>query len=121
MSLVNEQWQFLQDVAKLIQFAAGNDFVLTGGELYRTIEQQKIHVQNGNSKTMNSAHLSRLAIDFNIFYDVDADGDIDLIEHTEHVKLFAAKLGTYWCSLSPKNLWGFSSWGWDAPHFERRV
>jgi hypothetical protein len=121
MSLVNEQWEFTKDIAKLIIFADTNGFVLTGGEWFRTIEQQKIHVQNGNSKTMNSKHLSRLAMDFNIFYDVDSDGDMDLIERTEHVKKFASKLGEYWCSLSPKNLWGFSAWGWDSPHFERDV
>lgn len=121
MSLIHEQWSFLRDVAKLIEFAEENKFLLTGGELYRTLEQQKIHVANGNSKTMNSMHLSRLAIDFNIFFDLDEDGDYDLVERTEDVKRVASKLGKYWCSLSPKNIWGFSAWGWDSPHFERRV
>lgn len=121
MALIDEQWAFLQDVVKLIQFAKDHGFLLTGGELYRTLEQQKIHVQNGNSKTMNSRHLNRLAIDFNIFYDIDKDGDFDLIEKTEHVKAIASQLGAYWCSLHPKNLWGYSAWGWDSPHFERNV
>jgi peptidoglycan L-alanyl-D-glutamate endopeptidase CwlK len=121
MGIINEQWAFLKDVAKLIEYAEQEGFLLTGGELFRTLEQQKIHVTNGNSKTMNSAHMTRLAIDFNIFFDLDEDGDYDLVERTEDVKRVASKLGTYWCGLSKKNLWGFSAWGWDAPHFERRL
>jgi hypothetical protein len=120
--LRSAQWEFLQDVARLIDYAKAQGFQLTGGELWRTQEQQALHIQNKRSKTMNSKHLERLAIDLNIFYDVDEDGDMDLVTREEHVKTIAKVLGDYWERLRPpgKNVWG-GSWGWDSPHFERRV
>ena len=121
MSLVDEQWEFAKDLAKLIAFAEGQGFKLTLGEAFRTIEQQRIHVQNGVSKTMHSGHLNRLAQDYNIFFDLDNDGDYDLVDREQDVKLVASKLGVFWCGLNPKNIWGFSAWGWDAPHFERKA
>lgn len=62
MKLVYEQNAFLCDVAKLINYTTNIDpaIMVTGGELYRTIEQQKIYVASGKSKTMNSNHLKRL-------------------------------------------------------------
>jgi len=117
MSLSNEQWLFLKDVAKLIIKAEELGYKLTGGELYRTIDQQKIYMESGKSKTMNSKHLKRLAIDFNFFVK-DYSGnwvitwDIDKIE----------PLGTYWESLNTNNVWGgnFNSFK-DVPHFERQI
>jgi hypothetical protein len=117
MRLSDKQWEFLQDVAKLIEFAAINDFKLTGGELYRTRDQQEIYVETGRSMTLNSNHLKRLAIDFNIFKDIDGDGNKDLTYDKEQVKI----LGDYWESLDARNSWGgnWSSFK-DIPHFERR-
>ena len=42
---------------------------MTGGELARTPEQQAIYFKTGRSKTMNSIHLKRCAIDLNFFKD----------------------------------------------------
>lgn len=111
MSKVSEQWLFLQDVAMLIMYASRIGIVLTGGELYRTKEQQEIHVKAGRSKTMNSRHMERLAIDFNFFVGGVLTYDYDKIE----------PLGKYWCQLSEKNQWGgyFNSFQ-DTPHFERK-
>ena len=67
MGLVSEQAAFLLDACKIIQFAAEKGFTVTGGELWRTPEQQEIYVKTGKSKTMNSNHLKRLAIDLNFF------------------------------------------------------
>lgn len=69
MSQVDEQWSFLQDVGRLIQWAALNGFKLTGGELFRTVEQQAIYLKEGKTKTANSYHLRRLAIDLHAFKD----------------------------------------------------
>jgi peptidoglycan L-alanyl-D-glutamate endopeptidase CwlK len=109
MSKVNEQWLFLQDVAKLIEYIRDNKLVATGGELWRTAEQQKIYVDKGLSKTMNSKHLERLAIDLNIF---SANGKLILCP--DHV-------GEFWESLNSfKNEWG-GSWKTfkDSGHFQR--
>jgi hypothetical protein len=48
---------------------AGMGFVVTAGELYRSPEQQEIYHQDRRSKTMDSLHLKRLAIDLNFFKD----------------------------------------------------
>ena len=112
MSLVKEQAAFLLDVAKLINKATELGFVVTGGELFRTPEQQQIYVKTGRSKTMNSLHLQRRAVDLNFF----VDGKLTYDKKT------LAPLGAYWESLHPKNRWGgnFKSLV-DCPHFERNV
>lgn len=112
MSLVPEQAAFLLDVCRLIQYATSQGWTVTGGELFRTLEQQRIHVKAGRSKTMNSNHLRRLAIDLNFFKDGKLIWDKNAI----------APLGSYWETLHPKNRWGgnFRSLV-DVPHFERNV
>ncbi len=109
MGLVNEQWLFLRDVAKLIRFIDQQKLVATAGELWRTEYQQRYNVDHGLSGTMNSRHLQRLAIDLNFI----KDGK--LIKCPEVV-------GQFWEDLNPKNAWGGR---WKKPHdpghFERRV
>jgi len=110
MSLSTEQAAFLLDACKLIQYATDQGFVVTGGELARTPEQQALHFKAGRSKTMNSIHLKRCAIDLNFFKDGKIIWD----------KATLAPLGVYWENLHPKNRWGgnFSNLV-DCPHFER--
>lgn len=112
MSNVAEQAAFLLDVAKLINKATDMGFVVTGGELFRTPEQQQIHIRAGRSKTMNSLHLRRCAIDLNFFKGGKLTYDVALLK----------PVGDYWESLNPKNQWG-GNWKSfkDVPHFERRV
>ena len=116
MSLVNEQAAFLHDVMKLIQFSTEQAFVVTGGELYRPVEMQEIYVRSGRSKTMNSRHLKRCAIDLNFF--LQQDGKLQLTYDLVLLK----KIGDYWEGLNSKNSWG-GNWNSfkDVPHFERRV
>ena len=112
MSLVPEQAAFLRDVCKLIEYATEHGWVVTGGELFRTAEQQEIYLKTGRSRTMASNHLRRLAIDLNFFRDGKLVWD----------KTAIAPIGAYWESLNPKNRWGgnFRSLV-DVPHFERNV
>lgn len=115
MGLLEEQDRFLTDMARLIGRAHDLGFVVTGGELYRTIEQQRIHMREGRSKTLNSQHMKRLAIDLNFFV---RDGDtLDLC----YDKSVLQTLGDFWESLDPANAWG-GNWSTfkDTPHFERR-
>lgn len=112
MSLVKEQAAFLLDVGKLVQFATDKGFEVTGGELFRTVEQQEIYIRAGKSKTMNSNHLKRLAIDLNFI----KEGKLN------YVMADLKPIGTFWESLNPKNKWGGNFNGFlDMPHFERRV
>lgn len=111
MGLSDEQWLFLQDVAKLIEFAKSKGMKLTGGELLRTPEQQQLYYDQGKSKTLNSNHLKKLAIDFNL-----------IVNNQLGTRSDYRPLGQYWESLSPKNRWGGNFQGFiDSPHFERNV
>lgn len=112
MSLVQTQQTFLLDVCALIAYATEQGFKVTGGELYRTPEQQAIYYKTGRSKTMNSNHLKRCAIDLNFF----KDGKIVWDKQT------LKPIGDYWESLRPKNRWGgnFNNLV-DTPHFEVNV
>lgn len=109
---VDEQFAFLLDVAKLINKAAELGFKITAGEMYRTPEQQQIYVKIGRSKTMNSLHMVRRAVDLNFFVNGNLTYD----------KATIAPLGAYWESLHPLNSWGGNgSRLVDTPHFSRGV
>ena len=111
MSLVTEQAAFLKDVGKLLVRAEELGFVVTAGELFRTVEQQQIYVKTGRSTTMNSNHLRRCAIDLNFFKGNKLIYDVELLR----------PLGEYWKSLNSKNDWGgFWKSFKDVPHFERK-
>jgi hypothetical protein len=118
--LVPLQNEFLKDFAKLIQFIHEQGWIATGGELWRTKEQQQVYFTTGKSKTMNSNHLKRLAIDLNIFK-VREDGTPQLAYEKDELQEF----GDYWESLSPHNSWS-GNWqpradGWaETSHFEKR-
>ena len=112
MSRVAEQAAFLLDVCALVAHATKLGFVVTGGELARSVEQQKIHVQNGRSKTMSSLHLDRQAVDLNFFLDGQLCYD----------KSKLAPLGAFWESLHPLNSWGGNGVTLvDTPHFSRGI
>ena len=112
MSLSQEQAAFLLDACRLIQYATDMGFMVTGGELARTPEQQAVYVKTGRSKTMQSNHLKRCAIDLNFF----KGGKIIWDKET------LSPLGAYWESLNPKNRWGGNFRNLvDCPHFERNV
>lgn len=110
MSLVPDQAAFLLDVCKLIQFATDKGFSVTGGELWRSPEQQAIYVKTGRSKTMRSRHLERLAIDLNFFVGGRLCYDVTIIR----------PVANYWESLHPLNSWGGNGVAIkDVPHFSR--
>lgn len=109
-------------MAKLILWAFGNGYELTGGELMRTTDQQllyyhglRLEMVKGEikllgshklSKTMNSDHLSKLAIDLFLF----KDGKY-LTDKESH-----RPLHEYWKTLNENNYSGYE-WGWDFNHF----
>jgi hypothetical protein len=112
MKLSDHQWEFLKDVATLIMFAERKGYKVTGGELWRTQDQQNIYLDSNKSKASESQHQKRLAIDLNVFianvYRTD----------TESYK----ELGDFWESLNPANRWGgnFTRIK-DGNHFERVI
>lgn len=112
MKLSEHQRKFTHDIAKLIVFAYTQGIELTFGDAYRSEYQQKEYVRTKKSKTMNSKHRNRLAVDFNFFINGS------LTYKREDVEV----LGEYWEILDEKNRWGgnFKSF-LDTPHFERNV
>jgi len=109
MTLTIQQQIFARNVSKLIQFANESGYEVTFGEAYRTIEQQLIYFKSGKSKTMKSSHLTRLAIDLNLFV---------------YGKYCTTRepykpLADFWKSLNSANVAGYD-WGWDANHFEMK-
>ncbi|NBW14666.1 MAG: M15 family peptidase [Caulobacteraceae bacterium] len=108
--MVGEQNEFLRDVCQLITKAQDMGFQVSGGELFRTAEQQDIYFKTGKSKTMNSLHLNRLAIDLNFFKDGKQVTDKESL----------CQVGNFWESLDPKNSWGGNGKTFvDTPHFSR--
>lgn len=112
MTLREEQFRFAIDLLKLLTWAAENGYEFSIGEVFRTPEQQKIYVDTGRSKTMNSMHLKKCAADIHFF----KDGK--LLQAKEELQPIA----DYWGSLSNRNQWG-GNWKTfkDTPHFERIV
>ena len=103
MTLREKQSLFVFNVHLLIEFAYKHGFELTAGEFYRTEEQQKIYFDSGRSKTMQSRHRQRLAVDFNIFIGGKLVSDPAVIQ----------PLGEFWMSLNTDNVWGND---WDRDH-----
>ena len=115
MSLVSRQIQFQQNVTKLFEYIqTQTDFKITLGEAYRTIDQQRIYIKQGRSKTMRSKHLQRLAIDLNFFY-IDQNNKYQLTYDKQKLQ----HIGDFWESLAPQNQWG-GNWKSfkDVPHFQ---
>ena len=114
MNKVDAQSEFLQNVAKLILAAVSLNIKLTGGELYRTQEQQNIYLNTGKTQVKHSRHMDRLAIDFNFFVQVEDEWKLSWN------KKDVQRLGDFWEGLNPLNRWG-GNWKTfqDIPHFER--
>ena len=111
MKLSKHQQIFTTNIARLIVFANTQDIELTFGEAFRTEYQQEEHVRQGKSKTMNSNHLRRLAVDFNFLINGELTYDKDTLE----------VLGEYWELIDDKNRWGGNFPSKDTPHFEMNI
>ena len=117
MKLSEKQMIFSLNIAKLIRYAHLMAMGLTFGHAWRSPEEQERLFKAGLTKTLNSQHLNRLAVDFNVFI----NGRLCLDWST--IKI----LGDYWESLHPQNRWG-GDWNnnelkdgfIDTPHFEMR-
>lgn len=111
-NLSDIQSEFLLQMCDLIKFATALGFKVTGGELQRTPEQQSIYVRTGRSKTMDSNHLRKCAIDLNFIQN----------ERLVYDRTKLQPIGDYWESLHPNNRWG-GNWKSfkDMPHFERHT
>ena len=109
MTLGQHQEAFARHVVQLMQKALELGYNIRIGEAQRTEEQQKLYIQQGKSKTMNSMHIKKCAIDLHF---TDASGAL----------VYPDVLGKFWESLDPLNQWGgFWKTFVDKPHFQRTV
>lgn len=108
MTLGQHQEAFARDLVKIISHAWSLGYEVRIGEVQRSIEQQRLYVNAGLSKTMNSMHIKKCAADLHF----TKDGQIH----------YPQELGDYWESLNPLNQWG-GNWKsfLDKPHFQRTV
>lgn len=111
MTLRDKQSIFTFNIHMLIAKAYELGFELTFGEVFRTLEQQKIYFNTGRSKTMNSRHLERMAVDFNIFKNERMLFQDKALLISDLQATLA--LGNYWLSLNPDNVWGGD---WNRNH-----
>ena len=106
MTLGEHQEAFAKDFFKLLQKIFELGYKVRIGEVQRTQEQQEIYIRTGKSKTMNSMHLKKCAVDLFI----TLDGKI----------VYPKEIGEYWQSLDPLNQAGmFWTTFSDMPHYER--
>ena len=119
MTLREKQTKFLIMDAKLVLFAAEQGCDIFCTEWFRTLEQQRIYIARGVSKTLYSKHLDGLAKDYVMLGDIKDDG---IVNYTPDKY---KKLGEFWESLGGR--WGGRFGdnpltekieGWDAGHFE---
>ena len=108
-SLSTRQIKFTNNIALLIEYCRVNEISLTFGDAYRPQVLQEIYFKEKKTKTLNSKHGMRLAVDFNFFINGKLIYDKDKLQH----------VGDYWESLDSINKWGgnFSSFI-DTPHFQ---
>jgi len=124
------QFEFLQNVVKLLNRAEELNIKVTLGEAFRPFELHLLYLHGytvvekdysialepskKKAWTKTSKHLKRLAIDFNFFIKND-NREYELTYDIEGL----TPLGNYWESLNDKNSWGgFWTNPPDVQHFQ---
>lgn len=106
----------MRDVAELAITISPIDFTVT--DCKRTVEQQRILVAAGKSKTMNSKHLPQAD---GLVHAFDAyphyNGSVQVNAPMSEFKKVADAVQTAADMLGVKINRGYD-WGWDAPHYE---
>lgn len=108
-TLGQKQRRFVRLVGLLIEYAYAHNLELTFGDAYRSPEQARANAARG-AGIVNSLHVERLAVDFNLF--VNGVYQTDSAAYT--------KLGEYWESLAPDCAWGGRFPKPDGNHFSIR-
>ena len=108
MTLGEHQEKFSEDLVKLLLKAFQLGYKVRIAEAQRPIEMQELYVKMGRSKTMNSMHIKKCAVD--LYF--TRNGSL----------VYPKELGEYWETLDPLNQWG-GNWKSfkDQPHFERHI
>lgn len=115
MSIRTHQVAFARLVPRLIDKAFELGFEVALGDAYRDPRAFGPLGQRIAYGHPSSAHKQKLAIDLNLFKDIDSDGDMDYLDKTE----FHRPLGEWWEKQHPLARWGgrFS----DGNHYSFEV
>ena len=100
--LGEQQRFFMRQLPRLIDKAHELGFEATLGDGFR---DERSHGKLGERIAYGEAyscHKVRLAIDLNLFKDLDSDGKLDYLAKTE----FHRPLGEWWEAQHPLNCWG---------------
>ena len=115
MSLSNQQYDFAKDVIKLFQFIIDTKMKFTIGEVWRRESTQAWLYKQGFTKTFNSDHLKKLAVDLFFWY------NNKFLENNDRTKLILMPIADYWKSLNKQNYWGGYFLNFlDTSHFGRK-
>lgn len=115
MTLRNNQTAFTWMLAEFLLWCRDNGYEITLGEVYRTEEQQVIHMKAGRSKTMKSKHRERLAADLNLFI----NGQLATVEQYRPLGEKWEQLGGTWGGRFGVKTEEYAlKIGWDAGHIE---
>lgn len=115
MTLRPQQTKFVWDISDFLLWCKSQGYEVTFGEVYRTKEQQQHYVQIGRSKTMNSKHLDRLAVDLNLFI----NGELATAEQYRPLGEEWERRGGRWGGRFGVNKDDYAvKVGWDSNHFE---
>jgi hypothetical protein len=111
MSLFKRQSQFNGYIAKLIIYAQEQGFLTSLREVARPVEMQRLYINTGRSRTMNSLHLQCVAAD--IYFQINGR----MANRTE-----LEVIARFWESLDPLNSWGgMGKTLKDEPHFSTGI
>jgi hypothetical protein len=118
MTLREKQTKFWFMVAQLILKSVTLKTPFFIFEWTRSIEQQRINVAKGVSKTMKSDHLEGLAIDIIFLEDIQDDGKVNFsAEKYKPLGEFWESIGGEWGGRYGDNPATEVIEGWDAGHF----
>lgn len=108
MSRVEEQWEFLKDISRLIIWVDENlsGVMLTAGEFYESPDEiNPEHLRTGR-------HPDRQAADLNLFINSSSN-------YITGYHPMWDRIGNQWKAMNPKNRWGGDFASKDYNHFER--
>ena len=131
MSLQERQSEFAYLVAELVHYAANNGYQLRYGDAWRSTDPlpcptchtphsyQEMLLAAGRSKSKNSKHADRLAVDFLVNR---ADGVPMTDPDWRKLGEFWEDHGGYWGGRFgvDREVWG-TQIGWDRSHFEMAI
>ena len=112
-SLLEKQFIFTQNLAKLIQFINSGIYRCKVTEVFRTLEQAELNAKKGVG-IKNSLHCDNLAADVYLFIPNSLVNHYKMIDDFDRYKY----IGEYWESLHPNNRWGGNFKNVDCVHFE---